>query len=137
MYSSIDALVHPTRRWSMRRVLLALATVSALALAAHCSDHEVTANGPVPQVTYINPNPTHADSMIIFIGTNFDDTGTFTLRQNGETKATLGPVVLADDKPERVQVDATIPGGTPNGNYEACVTTHSGTGCYGLPVQVF
>jgi hypothetical protein len=121
----------------MRRVLLALAAVSALALATQCSDHEVTATGPVPQVTFINPNPTHSDSMIIFIGTNFDDTATFTLRQNGEIKATLGPLVLADDKPERIQVDATIPGATPVGNYQACVTTRNGTGCYGLPVKVF
>jgi len=123
----------------MRRVSLALAVFAALALAlaTRCSHSEVTANGPVPQVTLINPNPTHAASMIIFIGTDFDDTATFTLRQNGEVKATLGPIVLADDKPERMQVDATIPGGTPVGNYQACVTTRNGTGCYSLPVQVF
>ena len=121
----------------MRKAGFALSALAVLALASHCSDHEVAATGPVPDVTYINPNPTHADSMIIFIGTNFDDTATFTLRQNGEVKATLGPIVLAEDKPERMQVDATIPAGTPNGNYEACATTRNGTGCYGLPVQVF
>jgi hypothetical protein len=121
----------------MRRVPLLLAALAALALATQCSNTEVTANGPVPDVTFINPNPTHAASMIIFIGTNFDDTATFTLRQNGEIKATLVDRILADDKPERIQVDATIPGGTPVGNYQACVTTHNGTGCYGLPVQVF
>ena len=121
----------------MRRVPLLLVALAALALATQCSNHEVTVNGPVPDVTWINPNPTHADSMIIFIGTNFDDTATFTMRQNGEVKATLGPLVLAEDKPERIQVDATIPGGTPGGDYQACVTTRNGTGCYGLPVTVF
>ena len=121
----------------MRRVLLVLVAFTALALASRCSGHEVTATGPVPQVTFINPNPTHADSMIIFIGTNFDDTATFTLRQNGDVQATLVQPLLADDKPERIQVDATIPGGTPVGNYQACVTTRNGTGCYGLPVRVF
>jgi hypothetical protein len=123
----------------MRKLSLVLAALTVAATGAYCSHDNVT--GPAantPAVAFINPNPTHAASMIIFAGTNFDQNATFTLRQNAEVKATLEQRVFAAGTPDtRIQIDATIPDGTPVGNYQACVTTAAGTGCYGLPVQVF
>jgi len=123
----------------MRHWIRASALVAGLILGtAGCHDDMTGPSQPMPTVDFVNPNPTHSASMIIFRGTHFDETATFTLQQGGDVMATLGERVYATGTPETsIQVDATIPAATPNGNYQACVTTRAGTGCYSLPVKVF
>lgn len=125
----------------MRKLLIGVATVLAIAaLSAACNDsNEITGPiGPVPAVTHIQPNPTHANSMLIFQGTGFDQTSTFTLRQGGVVRATLITVVYATgNSTSGIQINATVPLGTPFGLYDGCVTTAFGTACNATPVEVF
>ena len=125
----------------MRRaasLLLALTIVSVI--AARCSHDDMVTNPRLdtPVVTNIQPNPTHADSMIIFAGTHFDENATFELRQNGVARVTLAQrVFAAGTASEGIQVDATIPAGTALGKYQACVRTSAGSGCGPALVEVF
>ena len=124
----------------MRRAispLLALAIVCMV--SSRCNhDNAMTNPGVTPVVTNIQPNPTHAESMIIFAGTHFDQTATFELRQGDVTKVTLVNPVFATGTPtEGIQVDATIPAGTSLGMYSACVRTAAGSGCGPVLVEVF
>ena len=121
------------------RLGLALTIVGVL--ASRCSHDDAVVNPPavdVPVVTNIQPNPTHAASMIIFAGTHFDQNATFELRQGGVAKVALTERVFAAGTPsEGIQVDATIPAGTALGRYQACVRTAAGTGCGPALVEVF
>ena len=121
------------------RLGLALTIVGVL--ASRCSHDDAVVNPPavdVPVVTNIQPNPTHAASMIIFAGTHFDQNATFELRQGGVAKVTLTERVFAAGTPsEGIQVDATIPAGTALGRYQACVRTAAGTGCGPALIEVF
>jgi hypothetical protein len=122
----------------MRRavsLLLALAIMGVL--ATRCGHDDTMVNPNAPLVTNIQPNPTHADSMIIFIGSHFDETATFELRQNGTTVTLINPVFATGTPAEGIQVDATIPAGTALGRYQACVRTAAGSGCGPQPVEVF
>lgn len=126
----------------MRKLLFVFAAflVVGLTFGAGCngSNNMTGPAGPMPAVTQIQPNPTHAASVLIFIGTNFDQTSTFTLRQGGVVQATLVNVVLATGSPAAgIQINATIPAGTPLGMYAGCVTTASGTACDATPIEVF
>jgi len=125
-------------RWTVSP-LVALTVASLLNIRCHHDDAVV--NPPavdVPVVMNIQPNPTHADSMIIFAGTHFDQTATFELRQGDVAKATLiNPIFAAGTANEGIQVDATIPAGTALGKYRACVRTAAGSGCGPEFVEVF
>jgi len=127
----------------MRRAAsLALALALIGLIANRCShDDDAVVNPPsvdTPVVDDIQPNPTHADSMIIFIGTHFDQSSTFELRQNGVAKVTLVQRTFATGTPAQgIQVDAMIPAGTPLGRYQACVRTAAGSGCGPALVEVF
>jgi hypothetical protein len=122
------------------RLLLALGILGLI--ASRCShDDNAVVNPPnvnTPVVTNIQPNPTHAASMIIFAGTHFDENATFELRQGGAVKVTLNERIFASGTSEQgIQVDATIPAGTALGKYQACVRTAAGSGCGPELVEVF
>jgi hypothetical protein len=125
----------------MRKLLFVFgAFLVILNFSLGCNDsNDVT--GPVglmPAVTHIQPNPTHANSMLIFQGTHFDQTSTFTLQQGGVVKATLiGVVYATGNSTQGIQINATIPLGTALGMYAGCVTTAFGTACDATPIEVF
>ena len=125
----------------MRRASALSAVLVCLAVvAAGCHDDNNMTVNPLaqPVVTNIQPNPTHSNSVLIIAGTRFDQTARFDLRQNGISKATLANPILATGTPSTgVQINATIPEGTPLGKYQACVTTVFGTGCGPDLIEVF
>jgi len=126
----------------MRRTVSLLLALTAVSLVnGSCHHDDAVVNPPavdVPVVMNVQPNPTHADSMIIFAGKHFDQTATFELRQGDVTKATLiHPVFATATATEGIQVDATIPAGTTLGEYRACVRTAAGSGCGPEFVEVF
>jgi hypothetical protein len=124
----------------MRKLLFVFAAFLVLSCGAACNDsNDVTSpGGLMPAVTRIVPNPTHANSMLIFHGTHFDQTSTFTLQQGGVVKATLSNVVFATGSSAAgIQINATIPAGTPLGMYAGCVTTAFGTACNATAIEVF
>jgi hypothetical protein len=121
----------------MRKLMLVLValTVITFSTGSHCN--EMTSPGLMPEVTHIDDNPTHAGSVLIFAGKNFDAGSTFTLRQNGGVSATLAnPILATGTAAAGIQVDVTIPAGTPLGTYQGCVTTSAGTACADVPVGV-
>jgi hypothetical protein len=93
--------------------------------------------GPVPVVADIQPSSEVVGGALIIAGTHFDQTATFDLRQGGTVKATLTNVILASDDPSKIQINGTIPAGTPVGMYQVCVTTKNGVGCGPALVEVF
>jgi hypothetical protein len=108
--------------------------------AGSCSDHDMTTNpnAAKPMVTQIQPNPTHANSVLIIAGTQFDQTATFDLRQGGAVKAILTqPILATGTAASGIQINAAIPAGTALGKYQACVTTRAGTGCGPVLIEVF
>ena len=125
----------------MRKEPFLLALVATVGLSAgSCGHDDMTTNPNVamPAVSMIQPNPTHADSVLIIAGTHFDQTATFDLRQGGAVKATLlHPILATGDAASGIQINATIPAGTALGKYQACVTTGAGTGCGAVLVEVF
>ncbi len=126
----------------MRKLLFVFAAflVIVVTFGAGCNDsNDMTGpTGPMPAVTHIEPNPTHAASVLIFQGTNFDQTSTFTLRQGGVVKPTLvGVIFAAGSSTAGIQINATIPAGTALGMYAGCVTTAFGTACDAMPVEIF
>ena len=116
-------------------LLLLAATVITFSTGSHCN--EMTSPGTMPAITNIDDNPTHAGSVLIFAGTNFDASSTFTLQQNGAVAVNLVNPILATGNPtDGIQVDVTIPPGSALGSYQGCVTTAVGTACYSVPVGV-
>jgi hypothetical protein len=117
----------------MRKSLFPLAVLAIVSFGTGSCSHDKMVTNPnvaTPVVTNIQPNPSHADSMLIIAGTRFDQTATFDLRQGGMVKATLThPIFAAGTPTAGIQIDATIPAGAAIGKYQACVTTTSGTGC--------
>ncbi|HEY4230620.1 MAG TPA: hypothetical protein VGO79_10635 [Thermoanaerobaculia bacterium] len=120
------------------KILVALLALAILA-SGRCSHNDMTANpGPVPVVADIQPTSEVAGGVLIIIGTHFDQTATFDIRQGSVVKATLMNVILASgDDPARIQINATVPTGTTAGKYQVCVTTRTGTGCWSQLVEVF
>jgi hypothetical protein len=121
----------------MRKLPLVLfaAAVITFSTGSHCN--EMTNPGTMPAITNIDDNPTHAGSVLIFAGTNFDASSTFTLQQDGAVRVTLVNPILATGTPaDGIQVDVTIPVGAPLGSYQGCVTTAVGTSCASVPVGV-
>jgi hypothetical protein len=125
----------------MRKVFFSFAVLAIVSFGTGGCSHDKMVTNPnaaTPVVTNIQPNPTHADGMIIIAGTRFDQTATFDLRQGGMVKATLThPIFAAGTPTTGIQIDATIPAGTAVGKYQACVTMTSGTGCGPVLVEVF
>jgi hypothetical protein len=115
-------------------VLLALASLAS----GRCSHNDMTTNpGPVPAVAVIQPTSEVAGGVLIIIGTHFDQTATFDIRQGSVVKATLTNVILASgDDRTRIQINGTVPMGTAAGKYQVCVTTHTGTGCWSQLVEI-
>src|SRR5215813_11879956 len=115
------------RRTSILTVLLAIVVLGS----AGCSHDDMTTNpqGALPAVNQIQPSSEAAGGMLIIIGTHFDQTATFDLRQGAVVKATLTNVILASGgDPANIQINGTIPAGTPKGKYQVCVTTSAGVG---------
>lgn len=120
------------------RLLVALLAVAILA-TGRCTHDEMTTNpGPVPVVNDIQPQAEAAGGMLLVMGTHFDQTATFDLRQGSVVKASLSNVILASgDDPANIQINGTVPAGTPAGQYQVCVTTRTGTGCASKLVGIF
>jgi hypothetical protein len=119
-----------------RFLLVLLATV--LLASSRCVHDEMTTNpGSVPVVNEIQPSSEVVGGMLIVIGTHFNETATIDLRQGSVVKATLTNVILASDDPAKIQINATIPPGTPKGKYQLCVTNAAGTGCGPALIEVF
>jgi hypothetical protein len=125
----------------MRRTPTLLILFAIVVLGpAGCTHDDMTTNpqGAMPAVNQIQPSSEAAGGALIIIGTHFDQTATFDLRQGSVVKATLTNVILASGAdPANIQINGTIPMGTPAGKYQVCVTTHSGTGCGPALVEVF
>ncbi|HEY2797724.1 MAG TPA: hypothetical protein VGK26_07530 [Thermoanaerobaculia bacterium] len=118
-----------------RRLLVLLAIV---VVSGRCSHNDMTTNpGPVPVVADIQPSAEVVGGVLIIAGTHFDQTATFDLRQGSNVKATLTNLILASDDPAKIQINGTIPTGTPVGKYQVCVTTKNGVGCGPALVEVF
>ncbi|HEY1252170.1 MAG TPA: hypothetical protein VGH97_13370 [Thermoanaerobaculia bacterium] len=123
----------------MRRTSILLVLFAIVVLApAGCSHDDMTTNpqGAMPEVSDIQPVSEVAGGVLIIIGTRFDQTATFDLRQGSVVKATLTNVILASGDPAKIQINGTVPTGTPSGKYQVCVTTASGTGCWSALVQI-
>lgn len=119
------------------RFLLVLFAVVILG-SGRCTHDEMTTNpGSMPVVNDIQPSSEVVGGVLIIIGTHFDQTATFDLRQGSVVKATLTNVILASGDPAKVQINGTIPAGTPVGKYQVCVTTSAGVGCGPALIEVF
>ena len=82
----------------MPKVFFSLAVLALVSFGTGSCSHDKMVTNPnaaTPVVTNIQPNPSHADSMLIFAGTRFDQTATFDLRQGGMVKATLTNPIFA------------------------------------------
>ena len=118
---------------------LAALLAAAILATGRCTHDEMTTNqGPMPVVDQIQPQAEAAGGALIILGTHFDQTATFDLRQGSVVKATLTNVILASgDDPARIQINGTVPMGTAAGKYQVCVTTSAGTGCASMLVEIF
>ena len=122
----------------MRHTRFLLILLAAVILSSgRCTHDEMTTNpGSLPVVNEIQPSSEVAGGVFIVIGTHFDRSATFDLRQGSVVKAALTNVILASDDPAKIQINGTIPPGTPKGNYQVCVTNAAGTGCGPALVEV-
>lgn len=121
----------------MRKVALVFLSLAAITFGTGSHCNEMSSPGTMPAITNIDDNPTHAGSVLIFAGTNFDASSTFTLQQSGQVRVTLVHPILATGTPaDGIQVDVTIPEGAALGSYQGCVMTAVGTACAAVPVGV-
>jgi len=119
------------------RFLLVLFAIVILGSGRCTHDNMTTNPGPMPVVSDIQPSSEVAGGVLIIIGTHFDQTATFDLRQGSVVKATLTNVIAASDDPAKIQINGTIPPGTPVGKYQVCATTSAGVGCGPMLIEVF